>query len=185
MERDLKWTVLSDRKLVERPWLILHEQRVRLPNGHEIEEFHLIEGPSWAAVVALTEDDRVVLVRQYRHGVATTSLEVPAGVIDPGESALAAAQRELLEETGYVADDWYPLAVFNTEPSRHTTRAHLFVATAARAVAPPRLDPSEELDLRLTAAQGLGGLIDAGEIAHGVHVAAILLAARRGFLVFD
>lgn len=185
MSRDLKWTVLSDRKLVERPWLTVHEQRVRLPNGHEIDEFHRIVGPDWAGIVALTPDQNLVLVRQYRHGVAVTSLELPAGVVDRDETALAAAQRELLEETGFVADDWHPLAVLNTEPARHTTRAHFFVATGARVACAPKLEPSEELEVYPIATRELGARIDVAEIAHGVHVGAILLAARRGFFRVD
>lgn len=185
MDREREWTVLSERLVLDRRWLRIHEQRVRLPNGHEIEEFHLIEGPDWAAVLALTDENQVVLVRQYRHGAHKASLELPAGVIDAGEDGLAAAKRELAEETGYVASDWAPLVVVNTEPARHTTRAHLYVARGARMENAQRLEPSEQLEVLLLSSRELGSRIDAGEIAHGVHVGAILLAARRGFLRLD
>jgi 8-oxo-dGTP pyrophosphatase MutT (NUDIX family) len=185
MDRDRRWTVLAERTLVERRWLTIHEQHVRLPNGHEIEEFHLLRGPDWAAVLALTDDAHAVLVRQYRHGADQTSLELPAGIIDAGEDGLAAAQRELLEETGYVADAWHPLAVFSTEPSRHTTRAHFFVATGARAVRDPQTEASEMLETQRVPLRELGSNIDTGAIAHGLHVAALLLAARKGFLELE
>lgn len=182
MQRLGAWQVLSNRELVDRRWLRIREQRVRLPNGHEIDEFHLIEGPDWASVLALTEAGEVVLVRQYRHGAGYASLELPAGALEVGEDALAAAQRELLEETGYAADAWHPLNVVYTEPARHTTRAHFYVATGARPVQAPRPEAGELLDIVVVPARELGRLMDDGEILHGVHVGAILLAARRGYL---
>jgi 8-oxo-dGTP pyrophosphatase MutT (NUDIX family) len=179
------WEVLSQRTLIERHWLRVIEQRVRLPNGHEIPEFHRIEGPDWAAVLALTDDGSAVLVRQYRHGAAESGLELPAGAIEVGEEGLPAAQRELAEETGFVAPDWQPLAIVNAEPARHTTRAHLFVARGARRAGPPRMEAGEHLTVEVIPARELGRRIDQREINHGVHVGAILLAARRGFFSID
>lgn len=179
------WRVLTEMTLLDHRWLRLREQRVKLGNGHEIEQFHLIDGPDWAAVVAITPDDQVVLVRQYRHGASALSLELPAGVIEPTESAEHAAQRELLEETGYVAESWQSLVVVRPEPARHTNRAHFFVALGARLAAAAAPEPSEELEVELHPARALTQLIEQGDISHGVHLGVILLAARRGFLRLD
>lgn len=179
------WRVLSERVLIERRWLRLREQRVQLPNGHEIEEFHVVDGPDWAGVLALTGQNEVVMVRQYRHGIGAGSLELPAGVIEPGEPELLGAQREFREETGYEGRDWRPLMVVSTEPARQSVRAHFFVALEVERVGSPRPEASEVLHLELHPARALGKMIDAGEIRHGVHVAAILLAARRGFIQLD
>lgn len=178
------WQVLESRTLVERPWLRVDEQRVALPHGGTINEFHLITSPDWVAVLALTEAGRVVLVEQYRHGAAKTSRELPAGVIDPGETPLAAAQRELLEETGHAAsaDDWQPLITVQTEPARHTTRAHFFFARRAKRVSEPRVDANENIDVHLLTVDELLTSIDEGQLFHGVHVGAILTAERRGWL---
>ena len=185
MVEDRAWKVLSQATLVDKHWLTLRQQHVRLPNGHEIEEFFHIEGPDWAAVLALTEESQLVLVRQYRHGIGQMSLELPAGVIDAGESGLQAAQRELLEETGYAAESWHALRIVATEPARHTTRAHLFVALGARCVAPARPESSELIELELMDLAAIAAAIDRGAIVHGIHVAAILLAAQRGFLALS
>ncbi|MGC4086323.1 MAG: NUDIX hydrolase [Polyangiaceae bacterium] len=156
------WKVLSDTTLLERRWLRLREQHVRLSNGHEIEQFHVVDGPDWAAALAITPDDQVVMVRQYRHGTGELSLELPAGVIEPDEPSEQAAQRELLEETGYVADSWQPLMVLNPEPARHSNRAHVFVAQGARLSAQATPEPSEELQIELHPVKALDSLMRSG-----------------------
>ncbi|HEX6767255.1 MAG TPA: NUDIX hydrolase [Polyangiaceae bacterium] len=176
------WQVLARRTLLARRWIEVREDHVRLANGHEIEEFHVITSPSWSGVLAVTESDEVVLVKQYRHGIAAESLELPAGVIEPDESPLEAAKRELREETGYAAEHWEPIASFATEPSRHTVRAHFFCALDAKPVAERALDASEELEVVKVPRPEFVELVLRGEIAHGVHVGAILVAERRGLL---
>jgi 8-oxo-dGTP pyrophosphatase MutT (NUDIX family) len=176
------WQVLSSEVVLTRRWIEIRQDRVRLASGHEIDEFHVVHGPSWAAVLCVTEEGDAVLVRQYRHGIAAASLELPAGVIDAGESPLAAAQRELREETGYESDQWAPISVVATEPSRHTVTAHFFFAGRARATGARKLDVSEEMETVRVPEKELLGLVDSGEILHGVHIGAILLAARRGFI---
>jgi 8-oxo-dGTP pyrophosphatase MutT (NUDIX family) len=176
------WQVLTRKTLVSKHWLTIHEDRVRLANGHEIDQFHVIEGPSWASVITVTDADQIVLVRQYRHGIAGESLELPAGVIEPGEAPLEAARRELREETGYAAETLEPLATFATEPSRHTVRAHFFCARGARLAAARAEDASEDIEVVLVPRPALLELIESGRIVHGIHIAAILLAERRGLL---
>jgi 8-oxo-dGTP pyrophosphatase MutT (NUDIX family) len=176
------WQVLSDTELISQRWLEVREQRVRLANGHEIERFHLIHGPHWAAVLCLTPDREAVLVRQYRHGFGGASLELPAGVLDAGEAPLAGARRELREESGFDAESIEPLLSIAPEPSRNSTRAHFFFARDARRVSELALDSSEDLEVLLVPAEELLELIDAGQIVHAAHVAAILLAWRRGLL---
>jgi 8-oxo-dGTP pyrophosphatase MutT (NUDIX family) len=176
------WQVIESRTLLERRWLRIEEQRIGLPQGGEIGEFHLIDGPDWAGVLALTHAGEVVLVEQYRHGAARVSRELPAGVIDAGESPRTAAERELREETGYAASDWRPLLEVATEPARHTTRAHFFFAGGAERAGEPRVEASENIAVRLASVSELLQAMDAGEILHGVHVGAILTAWRRGWL---
>lgn len=182
MQRDRSWQVLSERELLDRRWLRVREQHVRLPNGHEMEEFYVLDSPDWAFVLPVTDDGNVVLVRQYRHGAKNVSLELPAGVIEPNEAGLDGAKRELLEETGYAAKTWYPLSARHPEPARHSSRAHFYVATGAYLAEPPTPEAGELLDLVIVPQAELGERIDNGEIIHWVHVAGILLAARSGFL---
>lgn len=172
----------ESRTIVDRRWMRVHEQRIELPQGGEIDEFHLVEGPDWASVVAVTEANELVFVEQYRHGAGRASLELPAGVIDEGESPERAARRELLEETGHVADHWEHLLSVNTEPARHTTRAHFYVALDAQRVAEQSVEPSENITVVHLRGRAILDAIEAGTIHHGVHVGAILLAAKRGLV---
>ena len=176
------WQVLSETTLVEQRWLEVREQRVRLANGHEIERFHLIKGPNWAGVLCLTAERDIVFVRQYRHGFGGASRELPAGVLDAAEEPTAAARRELREETGFEAAHLEPLLSVAPEPARNSTRAHFFFARDAARVGAQALDSSEDLEVVLVPASEVLGLIDGGHIVHAAHIAAILLALRRGLL---
>jgi 8-oxo-dGTP pyrophosphatase MutT (NUDIX family) len=176
------WTVLRRTTLVERRYLELRQEHVRLANGQEIDDFYVIDVSDWAAVLCVTASREIVLVRQYRHGVGKESIELPAGGLEPGEDPEAAAARELLEETGYASRRWSRIGVFATDPSRQTTHAHFYCALDAERVRAPELDDSEELSVQLASPSELFELIERGQIDHGLHVAAILLAARRGLV---
>jgi len=177
------WQVLERRTLVERHWLVLHEDRVKLANGREISEFHVLVQPSWAGILCVTEADEIVLVRQYRHGIVGNSLELPAGVVEGSEGPLAGAQRELREETGYTAERWAEIGTFACDPARQTAHAHFYCALGATAGMTRELDESEDIEVVRVPRAELFGLIESGQIKHGQHIAAILLAARRGLVV--
>ncbi len=176
------WEVLETKLIVDERWLTLREQRVRLANGHEIERFHLIQGPDWTSVLCVTDASEVVLVRQYRHGIASPSLELPAGVIEPHETAEQAARRELLEETGYSSDDWVCIQNVSTEPARHTTRAHFFCARGARRTQAAAPEATEVIELVKVPLTELRRMAVDGRIVHGVHVGAILAAFELGLV---
>lgn len=177
-----KWTTLTSRYLLKRRWMNLRLDHVRLPTGAEMPEFHVLEYPDWAAVVCIRSDGRYVLVEQFRYGVGQNSIEFASGAIDQGEDPEAGARRELLEETGYEADEFHFLGAFAPDPSKHTNFAHLYVARNARKVAEPTLDDGEDLRvLTLTRAE-LEEAIDSKRIIHGIHIAALWLADRAGLL---
>jgi hypothetical protein len=100
------WKILSSEYLINAPWAVLRKDSCIMPNGYIVPEYYILEYPNWVNVVAITETDQIILVRQYRHGIEKSVLEIPGGVIDEGEDSLIAAKRELLEETVYVFDSF-------------------------------------------------------------------------------
>ena len=179
---DRRWTQLATKTLIERWWMTLREDRVQLPSGHVIEEFHVTAYPDWCAVIAITDEDDVVLVEQYRYGADRLSVEFPAGAVDPGEELEGAARRELLEETGYAAERLQYLGALAAEPSRSTSRGHFFVAAGARRVAEPAAEETEDLRVLLLPAAEVLQMADDGRFVHGLHAAAAFWAHRRGLL---
>jgi len=146
-----KWHVRDTRLVYEHaPWLRIWEQDVTLPNGATIHGYILTESRDVGMVLALTPEQQVILVEQYKHGISDTEIDLPAGYLDPDDlSPLAGTQRELLEETGYGGGDWRPLGHFVTNPNRGQDRFHFFLAQNVRPVTEPHLDPTEEINLHL------------------------------------
>jgi ADP-ribose pyrophosphatase len=140
------WKTLGRELLLSAPpWLTVFSERVELPSGRVVNDFYNIVLPQFALIVPWTEDGKLVLVRGYKHGVGRINLSPPAGLIEPGEEPLATARRELLEETGYEADDWQSLGDYVVDGNRGCGRMHLFAASSARLVRPPRDDDGEVL----------------------------------------
>jgi 8-oxo-dGTP pyrophosphatase MutT (NUDIX family) len=177
-----RWEKLKSRYLIKRWWLNLREDHVRLPNGVELPDYHIMECPNWACVVCQTESGDVVLVEQYRYGIDEVMLELPGGALDADEDPMEAAKRELLEETGYVAEEWTYLGHCAPDPPRHTNDAYLFFARNGRHVKAQDLDRSEEMNVHLVPAQTLMEQVDASKIRHGIHLTAIFWSVYRNLL---
>ena len=175
------WTVIESRLLLDRaPWLRIWEQSVVLPNGSRIDGYLLTEGRDYAMVFALTEDGRVPLVRQYKHGAGRIMYDLPAGYLDDtDEPPLACAQRELLEETGYACARWQSLGSLFINSNRGGNRAPVPRKRWARLVAAPRLDETECLTCTLHTPAELRAMVRRGEIESLASVAGIMLALDR------
>jgi ADP-ribose pyrophosphatase len=162
------------------PWFEVIREQVELPSGRVLDDFYRIVLPDFALVVPLTPEGRIVLVRGYKHGLGRVNLSPPAGQIEAGEGPLAAARRELLEETGYASDDWESLGRFVVDGNRQCGTMHLFVARGARRVRRPRADETEPLRVELLGPEGLKEALRRGELGNlagaGGSALALLLA---------
>jgi ADP-ribose pyrophosphatase len=183
MTKTQQWETLQRRELFSAPpWMRLAVEDVRLPSGRVLRDFYSIELPEFAVIVAQTASGDIVTEYQYKHGVGRMSLTLPAGLLDDGEDPLACAQRELLEETGYVADEWHSLGQFVVDGNRGCGRAHVFVACDARQVAQPVLDEAEPLQVRLMSPAALLQAVLNGEVVVLATVAAAMLAFNTSFV---
>lgn len=171
------WRTLARRVLLSRPpWMEVAEERVALPDGREIEGFLSVRTRDFAAIVALTEGDEVVLIRSYKHGPRRISLAVPAGYIEANEDPLAAARRELLEETGHEARDWTPLGRFVVDGNYGVATENIFLARNARRIAEPASGDLEDMEVVLVPGVEIGELLLRGEVAQLSSAAALALA---------
>jgi 8-oxo-dGTP pyrophosphatase MutT (NUDIX family) len=146
--------------------------RARHPVTGEERRFTVLEVPDWVNVIALTPDDRVVLIRQWRHGAATVELEIPGGMVDPGEDDATAAARELREETGYVARDWRRLGVVVPNPAIQSNRLWSWLALDARPEAELELDAGEVIEVETAPLAEVGAMLRDGRIDHALVIAA-------------
>ncbi len=178
------WKILKSKYLVRDRWLTLRADTCETAAGVRIDPFYILEKNDWAHVVGFDEKDRILIVKQYRHGSQTICAEVPCGVIDASDaSPMEAAERELLEETGCVAERIEELGVFYANPARQTNRVHSFIALGIKQVADQKLDATEEIEFEFVDVKTLLALIDSGEFAQSLHVSSVLLALRkRGLL---
>lgn len=147
--------------------------RARSPHGGEGHTFYRIDADDWVNVVPVTPEDEIVMVRQYRHGAREVTLEIPGGIVDPGETPAEAAARELLEETGYRGADPETLGSVNPNPAVFGNRCHSFVIRDAERVAAIQNSATEETAVELVPVGELARLLTGGAIDHALVVAAL------------
>lgn len=165
--------------LDEQPWLTVEHHTVELPDGQLIPDWPWIITPDYINVVAVTEDGHFICFRQVKYGIKGTTLSVVGGYVNEGEEPLAAAKRELLEETGYEAPDWLSLGSYLVDPNRGIATGHLFLARGARYVTPRNADDLEEQELLLLTREEIENAIEKGEIKVLAWAAAVAFALRR------
>ncbi|MCU0241039.1 MAG: NUDIX hydrolase [Vicinamibacteria bacterium] len=175
------WETLTRREVFAAPpWIRVAVEDVRLPSGRVVSDFFDITLPDFVVIVAQTEDGAIIAEDQYKHGVRKASLMLPAGIINPGESPLDCAKRELLEETGFRADDWTALGTFVVDGNRRCGLAHFYHARRAQKQNEPPPDALEPLAVRLMSPADFLSAIRRGEVVALAHATAFLLAQGLG-----
>jgi 8-oxo-dGTP pyrophosphatase MutT (NUDIX family) len=173
------WPLLAEEAVLATPVFEVRRHWFRSPKDGRDKPFTILGCPDWVQVLALTPDRRVLLVRQFRHGTRRVSLELPGGVIEPGQTPEEAGRRELREETGYAADNFRQLAAFRPNPAIQNNTAYVFAAENARLSGPTEFDENEDLDLVLIPVAELRDLVLAGTVDHVIMAASILFYCAR------
>ena len=144
------WKILSSEELVSSRWVSVAREKVQLPNGIEIEDFYKVRVSDASAVIAITEDGKIILKSEYRHCYERELIELPSGVFEPGEKdPLEVAKRELFEETGYFSDDWVYLGGTIENSAKLTNTIHLFMARKCKRVSEQHLDRTEDISVHV------------------------------------
>ena len=172
--KDLSWKILSSEYLFKRPWLTARKDVVQLPDGRVNNEFYVLEYPDWVNVIAITKDDRMVMIRQYRHGLRRTSFELVAGVIEDGENPMDAAKRELLEESGYAGGQWQEFMQLCANPSTTNNISHTYLAIGVEKVANQKLDETEDVEVHIMEKETVRQMIYNNEFVQSLMAAPLL-----------
>ncbi len=175
----LAWTVTASRVIIRDRWIDLRADDCVAPNGVAIAPFYVLTYPDWVHVVCSDAAGRIALIRQYRHGIGSTILELPGGMIVAQETRLQAAQRELREETGITARDWRASGMLSVNPATHTNRIHIYACVLA-SVAAPSPDRSEQIETVFMTRAELQKAIASGDFANSMHLAGLTLAFGLG-----
>jgi len=178
--KDLKWKILSSEYLFNDNWFKVRKDKCLTAGGKLVDPYYVYEFPTWAAAVAITEDNKVVMTWQYRHALGETALELPGGCVDDTDkSPEDGIARELLEETGYSFSNYTYLGRISPNPSTNNNLLHMFLATGGRKTAEQQLDPNEEIEVVLLSIEELKQLLRENKIVQAMHVSCIMYALEK------
>ena len=167
----MNWKILSSEYLFKEAWFTIRKDTCETPQGKIVSPYYVYEFPTWVSALAITEDNKVVMVRQYRHGIQETILEVPGGCVDATDKDhQEAISRELLEETGYKFSQYKYLGKVSPNPSTNNNWMHMFLATGGVKVKEQKLDHNEEIEVELMDIEELRSLIAENKIVQALHV---------------
>ena len=178
-----RWETLESEQLADcRVFSVRRDdkQRVSLDQQRagQRHSFFVIDSPNWINVVALDRAGDVVLIEQYRQGTDSVTLEVPGGLVDPGEDPLQSAIRELREETGYVSDAWHHLGTTLPNPAIQSNRLDTFLALNAVQAERPEFDTTEHIEVTVASLDSALDMVVSGEIDHALVIVALHRAQR-------
>ena len=188
----LKWEEISCEHIIQDEWIDFRKSKYRFPDGRTFEPYYSYSRRNYVVIVASDEDDNYLCVRQFRQGIKEVTTEFPAGGIErkdgkeygtlsdtSSEEALAAAKRELLEETGYESDDWKFLLAVPSNATMADNYGYLFVAKNCKKVSGQSLDETEYLNVHKYSSDEIEDMIANGKFQQAMHITAWLLAQKN------
>lgn len=164
---DKKWKIIKTDYLIKNKWLTVRKDHVQLPTGVEMDDYYVLEYPDWVTVIAITDEGKFVMERQYRHGIQKTCYEICGGTVENGEDLMEAAKRELKEETGYEGGEWEYYSITSPNPSAMTNLCYTFLAKGVHKVGEQTLEKTEDIDVCEMTEQELLDIMKRGLIMQG------------------
>ena len=175
----MNWKKLSSTYLSDHIYFTARIDRCKRPDGSIVDPYFVVELPECVCAVALTESNEVILVKQYRHPIEETILELPGGFIDEGESAQTSIARELLEETGHSFSEFIPLGKLAANPGVLNNYSHFFLATGGTKIAEQQLDTNEDIEIKYFSLEEVRRILEQNEIKQALHAACLYMAFER------
>ncbi|MCK7554560.1 NUDIX hydrolase [Chitinophaga sedimenti] len=182
----MEWKLLQSEYLHREPWLTVRKDKAETPDGKIVEAYYVHEYPDWVNAVPVTEDGKIIMVKQYRHAIGRTLIEIPGGTMDPDDvSPEFAMRRELLEETGYAFTEVIDLGAVSANPSTNTNLTHMFLAKGGKKVQEQQLDHNEDIEVILMTPAEVVRLLKENKIVQSLHASCLFYAlAELGLLKY-
>ncbi|RYF86668.1 MAG: NUDIX hydrolase [Chitinophagaceae bacterium] len=171
-----QYKILSKEYISRHPYFTARKDGYETPAGKIVDPYFVVELPVSVCAVALTENDEVVLVEQYRHPIEESILEIPGGFIDAGETPATAIARELLEETGYSFENYIQLGKTTANPGVLSNYTYLFLATGGKKIAEQELDANEEITMHFKPVAEVRKLLKENKIPQAMHALCMFYA---------
>ena len=176
----MNWKILSSEYLFHDLWFKVRKDRCLTHGGKIVDPYYVYEFPTWVTAFALTKDGKVILEKQYRHGIGETAYELPGGCVDETDANLEdAIARELLEETGYSFDSFEYLGKTCANPSTNNNWMHMFLARGGVLSSTQSLDDNEDIEVHLASVEELKELLNTNQIIQSMHVTACYYAFKK------
>lgn len=176
----MKWKTLSSEYLFNDRWFKVRKEICETPEGKIVDPYYIYDFPIWVGAVPVTEDGKIVMVRQYRHALGEICIEIPGGCVDDTDKSLEKAiAREIMEETGYLFSSYEYLGKISPNPSTNSNLLHMFLARGGKKVAEQQLDSNEEIEVELLSIPELKQLIRENKIVQSMHITCIMYALEK------
>jgi len=178
--KDLRWKKISSEYISKDIWGTVRKDVCQTAEGKIISPYYVYEFPTWVTAVAITEEGKIIMERQYRYALDVTCYEIPGGCVDETDSSLEMAiERELLEETGYRFKHYEYLGKTSSNPSTNNNWMHMFLATGGRYEKEQQLDHNEEIELYLFTIDEVKKLLSENMIIQSMHVTTLYYALTK------
>ncbi|MHA1673183.1 MAG: NUDIX domain-containing protein [Promethearchaeota archaeon] len=173
-----KWKLIGESTVFKSfPYNVAEKIYKKPKDGGEFNAY-VIQAPTWANVIGRTVDYKILLIRQYRFGTDKVELEIPGGMIEPGESPLAGVQRELEEETGFISTKWKQIGVVDANPAIQNNKCYTFLADEIEAKGSINFDPDEDIEFEFATLEEVRAYVANGQITNTFIIAAMYWMER-------
>ena len=173
----IKWKVISREVAFTANIFRYVKLKSESPTTGKVGDFDLIQCVNWVNVIAITKDQKIVFIKQYRHGTDAVTVEIPGGAVNHNEDPRLAAERELIEETGYTSSNWKHLGRVDANPAFMSNQCDTYLALDCEKTHDQEFDPFEEIEVYLRDVKDIRSMVTSGEITHSIVISALYFFA--------
>jgi ADP-ribose pyrophosphatase len=176
----MKWETLTSERIYNDDWFKVRKETCETPAGKIVSPYYVYDFPTWVGAVPITDDGKIILIKQYRHAYGDVCIEIPGGCVDDTDiNNEAAIARELLEETGYAFSTHHYLGKISPNPSTNSNLLHMYLATGGKQVANQSLDENEEIEVGFYTVEEVKQLLRENKFVQAMHVSCLMYALEK------